>query len=105
MPAHLYILKCCDGSFYVGSTRNLEQRLYQHRTGVGAVYTAKRLPVELVYCAEFDSVADAFAMEKRVQGWSRAKRTALIDGRADLLPLLSRRGRKASEPLPGAPDD
>jgi putative endonuclease len=86
-----YILRCADGSYYVGSTRNLEHRLEQHASGMGSAYTSKRLPVELVWCAEFDRVDDAYLLEKRVQNWSRAKREALIAGRFENLPALSRK--------------
>ncbi|WP_309708778.1 GIY-YIG nuclease family protein [Pseudolysinimonas sp.] len=92
-----YILRCADGSYYVGSTRNLERRLEQHGSGMGSAYTAKRLPVELVWCAEFDRIDDAYLLEKRVQGWSRAKREALIAGDFDALPGLS----KKQFPRPG----
>lgn len=95
MPA-TYILKCADGSFYVGSTRDLDTRLQQHASGMGSEYTAKRLPIELVWSAEFDRVDDAYFMEKRIQGWSRAKRLALIEGRFDSLPGLSSRARSRS---------
>lgn len=80
MTAYMYILKCADGSYYVGSTRNLEARVRQHAIGAGAEYTRRRLPVELAFSAEFENVAEAHGMEKRVQGWSRAKREALIRG-------------------------
>jgi putative endonuclease len=40
---------------------------------------------------ECETVAAAYAVEKRIQGWSRAKREALIAGRVDLLPALSRK--------------
>jgi putative endonuclease len=86
-----YILRCADGSYYVGSTKNLEHRLEQHASGMGSAYTAKRLPVELVWCAEFDRIDEAYLLEKRVQGWSRAKREALIAGRFDDLPALSKK--------------
>jgi predicted GIY-YIG superfamily endonuclease len=86
-----YILRCADDSFYVGSTRgDLAQRIWQHNAGTGARYTASRRPVTLVWSAEFALVTEAFALEKRLQGWSRAKRQAVIDGRFDLLPGLSR---------------
>ena len=88
--AHMYILECADSSYYVGSTTNLELRLAQHQAGDGAAYTRRRRPVRVVYAAEFDRVDEAFAFEKQVQGWSRAKRRALIDGRLDDLPALSR---------------
>ena len=89
--AWMYILKCMDDSYYVGSTKNLELRLSQHQEGVGARYTARRLPVELVYSEEYDRVADAFKREKQVQNWSRAKREALIHGETDLLPALAKK--------------
>ena len=89
--AWMYILKCVDDSYYVGSTKNLELRLSQHQEGVGARYTARRLPVELVYSEEYDRVVDAFIREKQVQNWSRAKREALIHGETDLLPVLAKK--------------
>ena len=87
----VYILHCADGSYYVGSTRDLDHRLDQHASGRGARYTSRRLPVALVFAQEFERVADAYAMEKRLQGWSRAKREAAIDGRWNDLPRLSRK--------------
>ena len=89
--AWTYILRCADGSYYVGSTLNLEQRVWQHSTGLGAKYTSRRLPVELVFAHEQERIADAYALEKQIQGWSRAKREALIEGRGDELPGLSRK--------------
>ena len=85
----VYILECRDKSFYVGSTWDLERRLSEHQEGLGAAYTRRRRPVRLVWHAAYDSIAEAYAMEKRVQGWNRAKRIALIEGRLDDLPGLS----------------
>lgn len=89
----LYILECGDGSFYVGSTRNLDHRMEQHHSAIGGQYTAKRLPVKLVFFQEFDRIDEAWQREKQVQGWSRAKRLALIEGRLGDLPALSASGR------------
>ncbi|MEE2522287.1 GIY-YIG nuclease family protein [Pseudarthrobacter sp. J47] len=83
------MLSCSDGSYYVGSTKNLEMRLAQHQTGEGAAYTRRRRPVKLVWFEEFSRVDQAFAREKQVQGWGRAKRDALISGRYNDLPALS----------------
>jgi predicted GIY-YIG superfamily endonuclease len=91
MP-YTYILECADSSYYVGSTwlTDVDERVRQHNTDdLGAVYTRRRRPVRLVWAAQFDSMVEAFAFEKRVQGWSRAKREALIEGRFDALPRLS----------------
>ncbi len=89
--AWMYILECADGSYYVGSTRDLERRLSEHNLGKGAKYTIKRRPVKLVFSAQFDQVSDAYAAEKKVQGWGRAKREALIRGEYEALPGLARK--------------
>jgi putative endonuclease len=99
MP-HVYILRCSDNSYYVGSTWTLERRIAQHEAGEGAEYTKRRLPVDLVYAEEFDRISEAFEREKQVQNWSRRKREALIRGDFDALPGASarqtRRLRKTS---------
>lgn len=89
MP-YVYILRCSDTSYYVGSTRNLENRLWQHSVG-GCAYTARRLPVELVFAEEYERIDEAYAREKQIQGWSRRKREALIDSRFNELPRLSKK--------------
>ncbi|HMR97742.1 MAG TPA: GIY-YIG nuclease family protein [Anaerolineales bacterium] len=89
--AWMYILQCADDSYYVDSTKNLEFRLAQHQEGKGARYTARRLPVKLVYSEEYERVVDAFNREKQVQNWSRAKREALIKGTPELLPALAKK--------------
>ena len=90
--AWTYILECADGSFYVGSTIDLARRLGQHQDGLGAAYTrpARRRPVRIAWAGEFHRIDEAFAFEKRVQGWSRSKRIALIEGRFEDLPALAR---------------
>lgn len=85
----MYILECCDGSYYVGSTKDLQRRLEQHQSGQGSKWTKGHLPVKLVYCEEFDRIDKAFEREKQVQGWSRAKKQALIDGKYGDLHSLS----------------
>ncbi len=85
----MYILSCSDGSLYVGSTWDLERRLAQHNRGEGAKYTARRRPVKLLYCEDYDRIEDAFHREKQVQNWGRAKRMALVEGRSGDLPGLS----------------
>ena len=89
--AWTYILECSDGSYYVGSTKHLERRVGEHNAGLGAEYTRRRRPVRLLWSVEFTRIDDAFAFEKRVQGWSRKKREALMRGEFDALPELARR--------------
>lgn len=85
----MYILECSDGSYYVGSTNNIQLRIEQHQNGEGANHTKKRLPVTLVYLEEFDRIDEAFYREKQVQGWNRKKKEALINNQHNQLPKLS----------------
>jgi len=89
MIGFMYILQCCDGSYYTGSSVGLEVRFLEHQAGEGANYTKKRLPVKLVYYEVYARIDKAFYREKQVQKWSRAKKEALICGRSDLLPKLA----------------
>ncbi|MDD3859673.1 MAG: GIY-YIG nuclease family protein [Bacteroidales bacterium] len=90
MKGWMYILECCDGSYYVGSTNNLERRLEQHNAGEGANHTKKRLPVKLIYFEEFERIDFAFYREKQVQKWRREKKEALINNKNNDLPELSK---------------
>jgi putative endonuclease len=89
MKGWMYILKCSDESYYVGSTNNLELRIEQHQIGNGAKYTKKRLPIALVYSEEFEKIEEAYLREKQVQGWGRNKREALIKNQSSDLPIFS----------------
>jgi len=86
-----YILECSDGSFYTGSTKDLEKRFWEHQNGVGANYTKRRLPVELMYYEEYSRIDEAFYREKQIQGWGRKKKFALIEGEPELLPKLAKK--------------
>ena len=90
MKGYMYILECADGSYYTGSTNDLDARVIEHQDGEGANYTKKRLPVKLVYFEEYDRIDDAFYREKQVQRWRRQKKEALINGEFQKLPALSR---------------
>ena len=97
MTGFVYMLRCADGSTYVGSTRDLHARLHQHQLGLGAAYTRTRLPVELIWHEEYAKVSEAFAREKQVQGWGRAKRLALASGDYEGLPALARKDWSRAE--------
>jgi putative endonuclease len=89
----LYILRCSDGRYCTGTTRleDVQTRVSQHGQGQSE-YTAKRTPVTLVFAERFERITDAIAAERRLKGWSRVKKEALIAGKFDLLPELARRG-------------
>lgn len=86
---YMYILLCRDGSYYTGSTKYLQKRIDEHNNGEGANHTRKFAPVKLVYYEEFPRIDWAFNREKQVQGWSRAKKEALINGENEKLPELA----------------
>lgn len=76
----LYILECGDGTLYVGHTDNLDERMRQHESGTANAYTSKRKPLKLLFAEEFDSRYDALTMERKLKGWSRAKKLAYVAG-------------------------
>lgn len=88
-----YVLLCADKSYYVGSTSHLavETRVAEHNEGKFYCYTTHRRPVQLVWSKWFDDLRDAHAAERRLKGWSRAKKQALIAGKEDKLVALSKR--------------
>jgi putative endonuclease len=90
--ASVYILLCADSSYYTGLTRKaVETRVSEHNLGINADYTTRRRPVKLVWSEYFELLTDATATERRVKGWSRAKKEALIRGDYDALPALAAR--------------
>jgi putative endonuclease len=90
--AYPYVLRCADGSYYVGTTRkSLELSLAEHNAGLFGGYTMSRRPATLAFAQHFDTITDAIAAERQVNGWSRAKKEAMINGTWHLLPGLAKR--------------
>jgi len=92
MHGYMYILKCNDDSYYIGSTNNLTLRIEEHNNGKGPTYTRNRLPVQLVYYEECFNIKDAFLREQQIKGWNRRKKEALINGDIKSLKILSKKG-------------
>jgi tRNA/rRNA methyltransferase/putative endonuclease len=88
----IYILRCADDSFYVGSARDLESRLQQHAIGGVDAYTKSRRPITLAWAQECEHIDYAYVLEHKIKRWRRAKKLALINGRYEDLPRLSRAG-------------
>ncbi|HEX3337987.1 MAG TPA: GIY-YIG nuclease family protein [Pseudolabrys sp.] len=92
------MLNCADGSYYVGAATgsDLNRRVSEHQSGVRPGYTQSRRPVQLIWSEYFDRVTDAIAMERKLKGWSRAKKRALIvDDWQSISRLSRRRGEQA----------
>jgi len=100
MRCYLYILKCRDGRYYVGSARHdLDRRLAQHHAGE-STYTATRRPLELIFVQEFEDPRDLVAMERRLKGWTRAKKEAYMASDIATLRTLARRRTSFGTPRP-----
>ena len=93
MGAFVYMLRCADDSFYVGSATgdDLAPRIDQHNAGSHRGYTFSRRPVVLVWSEQFDRITDGIAAERQLKGWSRAKKEALLRSDWATVSALSRR--------------
>ncbi len=100
VPFYVYILRCRDSTYYTGHTDDLDRRMAQHGDGVGAAYTSKRRPLELLWATDCQTREQAFELEKQVQGWSRAKKEAMMRGDFAALPALSR--SRSKDPSTGS---
>jgi len=89
MAFYVYMLLCSDDSLYIGHTDDLETRFSAHRTRRYCGYTAKRLPIKLIFHEQFATRDEAFAAERRIKGWSRAKKLALARGEWDRVVQLA----------------
>ncbi len=90
--AHVYMLRCADGGYYIGSARRgLDRRISEHNEGVYGGYTSTRRPVTLAWVQHFLNITDAIAVERQLNGWSRAKKEALIRGDYDAIRVLAKR--------------
>ena len=90
--AYVYIIRCADGTFYIGMARDIAQRLAQHDAGKGAKYTRSRGPVRLVWQEGPMTVSRALRREHQLKQLTRAQKFALISG--ELIVTLKRRSRR-----------
>ena len=100
MGIYIYMLRCSDGAYYIGSATgdDLSPRIDQHNAGNYPGYTFSRRPVVLVWSEHFDRITDGIAVERQIKGWSRAKKEALTRGDWTQVRQLSRRRAGASKP-------
>jgi predicted GIY-YIG superfamily endonuclease len=101
-PFFLYMLRCRDGSYYVGHTDDLERRVTEHQQGAIRGYTSERRPVVLAWSEEVPTREEALERELQLKGWSRAKKEALIRGDWADVKRLSRGPDRIRPSTPGA---
>ena len=94
--ASIYVLRCADGSYYTGITRrSVEERLSEHMQGlIPGCYTDARRPVKLLFSEHYERIDEAVAAERRIKGWSRAKKEAYMRGDFPALVELAKRGSR-----------
>jgi predicted GIY-YIG superfamily endonuclease len=96
MSFYACMLLCADGSYYIGHSEALESRLFLHESGLLKGYTSSRLPVRLVWSADFPTRLEALEAERQIKGWTRAKKAALVRGDWQALKRLARTARPST---------
>jgi putative endonuclease len=88
---YVYIVKCSDNSYYTGITNNIDRRLFEHNSSINPdSYTHNKRPVVLVWFESFSDPTQAIMIEKKIKGWSRRKKEALINEDWDRLVQYSK---------------
>lgn len=75
---YVYIVECCDGTYYTGYTTDVERRVAEHNEGTGAKYTCGRRPVELVHVESFDTQSGAMQREYAIKQLPRSVKERLV---------------------------
>lgn len=90
--AYVYILRCGDGTFYIGTARDVAARLAQHHAGKGAKYTRSRGPLEVIFQEGPMTVSRALRREHQLKQLTRKQKAAFVAG--ELVVVLRRRKRR-----------
>lgn len=83
VKAYMYVVECCDGSYYTGYTTNIKKRVTVHNSGKGAKYTRARLPVKLIYAEGFTSKEEAMSAEALLKRKKRAQKESYLKENQD----------------------
>ena len=78
----LYILECCDNTFYTGITNDLQRRLDKHHDGSASRYTRSRRPVKLIYHERCRNKSSALKKEHAVKSLTRMEKVHYINKKA-----------------------
>ncbi len=76
---YVYILLCKDGSFYTGSSNDVERRFLVHLSGKGSKYTRSHKPIKIVYQEELPTKSVALKRELEIKAWSREQKLAFLE--------------------------
>ena len=76
---YVYILTNQKKTLYTGVTNDLVRRVYEHRNKLADGFTSKYNISWLVYYESTADVRSALEREKRIKGWRRSKKVALVE--------------------------
>ena len=85
--AFVYILRCADGTFYIGTARDIAKRVGVHNAGKGAKYTRPRLPVKVIYREGPMTVGKALRREYQLKQLTRPQKIDFMKGKLVVKPL------------------
>ena len=74
----VYMVRCYDGTYYTGYTKDLENRIALHKSGKGAKYVKGKLPIKLVYAKEYRYYKSALNEERRIKTLKRRQKSELV---------------------------
>ncbi|MGD0976986.1 MAG: GIY-YIG nuclease family protein [Minisyncoccia bacterium] len=74
----VYLLKCGDGSIYIGITTSVERRFQEHKSGKGGAYTRAKKAVKILYSEKFRTRSKASKREAEIKNWPRREKLDLI---------------------------
>ena len=81
--AYMYVIECCDDTYYTGYTTDVKKRIAVHNSGKGAKYTRARLPVKLIYVEGFDSKEEAMSAEALLKRKKRPQKERFLSENQD----------------------
>ena len=85
----VYILRCGDGTFYTGITKDVGRRCRQHNEGTASRYTRSRCPVRVVYHEVQPDQSSALRREAAIKAMSHREKEAIIHGTSTWDDVLS----------------
>jgi len=91
--AYVYILRCGDGTFYIGTARDVAERLATHQAGKGAKYTRSRGPLAVVFQEGPMTVSRALRREHQLKQLTRTQKAAFVAGKLKVV-LLRRKTKR-----------
>ena len=94
--AYMYVVECCDGTYYTGYTTDVKKRIAVHNSGKGAKYTRARLPVKLIYVEGFDSKEEAMSAEVLLKRKKRPQKERFLFENQDRNLLILNENQRAN---------